>query len=61
MIKAVVLEEYMPQMHLADKESWFRLMEARMEDLDFGKSWLDKKKTDYFSTLAFVDFIAYSE
>lgn len=61
MIKANVVETWIPDMHMADKESWFRLLEQRTVDLWIGKWWIDKKKTDYFSTLAFVDFMAHSE
>jgi len=50
-----------PTMAVFDKESWFRLIESRLNDKYPEVFKIDNNKQKYFNSLALLDYVAYTE
>lgn len=68
LLKAAIIEKWYWEKSVfangspdTDRESWFRLIEERLQEIDPQTFNLSSTKKKYFNTLGLMDYVAYSE
>lgn len=56
-----IIKKYYPDIASFDKESWFKLIEQRAEELEPWLFQISKSKQHYVNSLALLDYVQYSE
>ncbi len=61
MNKRMILNKFYPSMYVADKTSWYRLAQERMETLYPGVVKISPENKSFLSAVGMLDLIAYGE